>query len=254
MTTNFKVKRVNLSLQIADHLEEYILSPEVKIDKKLPSELQLAADFQVSRPIIREALKLLEERGLIAQRNGSGAYVTKPDQQSLYKSLNRIVAMDKLKYNEIHETRLIMEVSTIHLAAQNMTEEQLNDLNEIYKMERDFDIDMHTRVSLDAKFHNKIAEGCGNSLLQKFIESLIALSEEYMKTGGLSESGKEDAIAEHALILSNLKKRDSEGAAQAMKKHLFQAQTNVNKYNETHESSSDSHTLTANEQREKKNS
>lgn len=231
MISEFHVNRMNLSLQIADHVEEFILSPEVHINDKLPSEQQMATDFCVSRPIIREALKLLVERGLITQRSGSGAFISKPDQANFYKSINRIVAMNKLQYNEIHETRLIMEVSTTRLAAKNITEQQMKELHTIFLAENETHLDMETRVALDASFHNKIAEASGNSLLIKFIKSLISLSEAYMIKGGLSEKGKEDAIKEHRMILEALSAKNAQAASQAMEKHLIQASKNVTRCN-----------------------
>ncbi|MCH3917690.1 MAG: FadR family transcriptional regulator [Spirochaetia bacterium] len=230
MDAGFHVNRVNLSQQIADHIEELILSPEFNVNDRLPSEQELSSQFNVSRPIIREALKLLVERGLIVQKNGAGAFITKPGQKNIYKSLFRIVAMDNINYEEIHETRLILEISSARLAAKRITEKQLQQLAEIFQQELDMSIDMHKRVSLDAEFHNKIAEGSGNDLLMMFVQSLISITEGYMVKGGMIEGGKEDAIREHRLILDSLRQRDEGEAAVAMKKHLIQAITNVKKY------------------------
>ena len=70
---NTEIKRVTMYEQIADRLEEMILSDHISATDKLPSEQALATSFGVSRPVIREALMLLNARGLISQKNGEGA-------------------------------------------------------------------------------------------------------------------------------------------------------------------------------------
>ena len=80
---DFAVSRVNLYEQIAGRLEEWILAHNFKEQEKLPSEQALAEEFNVSRNVVREALKLLKERGLVDSRNGTGSYVTKPDVENL---------------------------------------------------------------------------------------------------------------------------------------------------------------------------
>ena len=80
----FTLTRTNLYEQVADHLEEMILSDDdLKEEDKLPSETALAEQFGVSRNVIRESLKLLKERGLIDSRNGTGSYITKPEAENI---------------------------------------------------------------------------------------------------------------------------------------------------------------------------
>ena len=76
----WEVKRTNLYEQVADELERAILETGLVSagDDKLPSEQALGVKFGVSRTVIREALKLAKERGLIEQRTGEGSYITKP--------------------------------------------------------------------------------------------------------------------------------------------------------------------------------
>ena len=69
--------------QVADRLEARILSDPDTLGHKLPSEQALADGFSVSRPVVREALKLLKERRLVSVRNGEGVFVEKPDASAL---------------------------------------------------------------------------------------------------------------------------------------------------------------------------
>ena len=76
MTDNsFTLVRDNLSVQIADRLEDTIVNSDAfPVNEKLPSEQQLAEQYRMSRPVVREALKVLQERGLVALKNGLGAF------------------------------------------------------------------------------------------------------------------------------------------------------------------------------------
>ena len=87
----FTVVKTNLYEQIADYLEDMILNNKtMQEEKKLPSEQALAVTFGVSRNVVREALKLLKERGLIELRNGTGAYITKPEASNISDVVSRI--------------------------------------------------------------------------------------------------------------------------------------------------------------------
>ncbi|MFA7113733.1 MAG: GntR family transcriptional regulator, partial [Sphaerochaeta sp.] len=127
--SQFSLSRVNLSQQIADHLEEVILSsPTSKVAEKLPGELKLAKQYNVSRPVIREALKLLQERGLITLKNGSGAYITRPENDTVMNAINRIMQVDRIKSDDLTQMREILELSSVDRAVQCITDEQLREM------------------------------------------------------------------------------------------------------------------------------
>ncbi|WP_320129426.1 GntR family transcriptional regulator, partial [uncultured Sphaerochaeta sp.] len=119
--SDFSLSRVNLSQQVADHLEEVILaSSSARVSEKLPSEMKLAKQYNVSRPIVREALKLLQERGLVSLKNGSGAYLTKPETNTVMTAVNRIMQVDNISPNDLTEVRAILEIFSVELAAKNV--------------------------------------------------------------------------------------------------------------------------------------
>jgi len=91
----YSIKKTNLYEQIADCLEQEIIHSETEIEK-LPSEKDLSIQFNVSKTAIREALKVLKERGLITSKNGEGSFVTKPGMSNISDSLNRIVQLGKI--------------------------------------------------------------------------------------------------------------------------------------------------------------
>ncbi len=226
--SQFSLSRVNLSQQIADHLEEVILSsPTCKVTEKLPGELKLANQYNVSRPVIREALKLLQERGLITLKNGSGAYVTRPENDTVMNAINRIMQVDRIKSDDLTQMREILELSSVDRAVQCVTDAQLKEMDEILSKFEDKSLPLKERVKLDEQFHIAIAQATGNELLSMFVGVLTSLLRDYMGKGILIEGGIEDAIKRHREIYQALLDRDAKAVHQAMVEHLKVSSLNV---------------------------
>lgn len=223
----FAVTRTSLYEQIADILEKEILSPESDMVDKLPSEQELAKLFSVSRPVIREALKLLKERGLITSRNGNGSYVAEPKTDTVASAVSRIMHMKNIDNDDLHEVRLILETAAVRKAAQKITDEELAIIGKINDNMKDKDLPIDKRVSLDSDFHAAIAQSGKNELLQMFIEVLNTLTRDYMKKGALLPGGPDDTVARHAAIFSALSNHDPDAAEKAMKEHLSVSRQSV---------------------------
>lgn len=225
---NITLTRTNLSSQVADHLEEYILSsPKSKVSEKLPSEMMLAKQYNVSRPVIREAMKLLQERGLITLKNGSGAYITRPETDTVMNAINRIMQVDHIKSEDLTQVREILELSSADLAAQKITDEELEKMDEILTRFEDKTLPLKERVKLDEQFHLTIAQATENEILSIFIGVLTSLLRDYMGKGILVEGGIEDAIARHRQIYRAFCDRDREAVRKAMAEHLRVSSLNV---------------------------
>lgn len=228
---DISLSRTNLSQQVADHLEQVILSsPTSRISEKLPSEMKLAKQYNVSRPIIREAMKLLQERGLLTLKNGSGAYVTRPETDTVMNAVSRIMQVDNISAEELTQMRGILELSSIDLAVQKITDEQLQEMKAILTDFSDNTLPLKQRVSLDEAFHIAIAQASKNNLMVMFISVLTSLLRDYMGKGILVDGGIEDAIKRHHEIYNALEKRDAQAAHQAMVDHLRVSSENVKEF------------------------
>lgn len=224
---NYKVDRMNLYERIANNIEEMILSDSSQVGQKLPSEQSLAASFNVSRNVIREALKLLQERQLITLHVGEGSYINKPSDQGMTDMLNRIVHMDNIAPSTIYELRMILEVNSCRLAAKRIKSEddfqKLISINE--QMER-FKDQTDQRVQLDMEFHSMIANLSGNALLELFERSITKLIYPVILTALVPSEGNEDGIHDHQEIISVLRSGDAEKAAAIMTEHLRKSEQN----------------------------
>lgn len=229
---DFAVSRVSLYEQIADRLEDFIITHGFREQEKLPSEQTLADEFSVSRNVIREALKLLKERGLVDSRNGTGSYITKPEAANLSDVISRMVALDNISSESIYEVRRILEVAACKSAARIVTPMQLYEMEQLLERMKDRSLSVHERRETDFAFHEAIAKAAGNPLLVILIQAMKNIFVEMMEKGIFLDGGIDDAIMRHDNILSALKDHDPVMAEDAMYDHLDFSLRNVRRYME----------------------
>ena len=113
----------NVSKQIAEKIRESIVDGRLQADDRLPTEAELARQFEVSRPTIREALKRLAAQNLIRSRRGptGGTFVNRPSHEEIGSYLTTattlMVALGEFDLNDIAEARLELELLCVRLAA-----------------------------------------------------------------------------------------------------------------------------------------
>lgn len=228
------LNRVNLYEQVADHLEQLILDQdngEWSAGNQLPPEQELADAFGVSRNVVREAIKLLKERGLAEPRNGVGVYVTRPEPGKLSELIYRFVLMNKVDIVSIYDTRILLEVHSAGLAAERCTDEQLKKMRELLKRMEDHTISVNERRETDYMFHVAIAQAAGNPMNEMMLSALKDVFIAMIEKGIFNPGGIQDARKRHERIYKALEEHDIEGARAAMEDHLLYSQKQVNDYN-----------------------
>lgn len=225
----FKIVRAKLSEQIADRLEDIILGEELEDNEKLPPEQTLAENFNVSKNVVRESLNILKERGLVETRNGSGNYVTRPKADNLSDVIGRMVVLNNIDYEQIYDTRMILETSACHRAAKRITSKELAKLERIQKRLEDKSLSVQKRREVDLDFHIVIAKASGNNLLVVLIQAMrnnfldfMFLQKDIEEWDSIDES-----IQFHHRILAALREHDAGGAEKAMYDHLHTAMKNI---------------------------
>jgi DNA-binding FadR family transcriptional regulator len=217
---DMELKKVNLYELLADRLEDEIISNANMFGNKLPSEQELARNFGVSRNIVREALKLLKERGLITSHTGDGSYVSKPELSTLTNVISRMLVIHNIDATDSYQVLTMLECNACSLATQRGTEADFENLSEInLQMEKKQD-DLNVRVDLDVQFHARIADISGNTLLSFFVKSMAQLHKSMISQAIQSKGGSRDGINYHNKIILALKVRDAKKAEQIMREHL----------------------------------
>jgi GntR family transcriptional repressor for pyruvate dehydrogenase complex len=226
---DYTITKTNLYEQIANTLEQAIIRSINDIEK-LPSEQELSRRFNVSRTVTREALKVLKERGLIQSRNGEGSYVVVPKTDTISDALDRIIQIKNISNDNFHNTRMVLELAGIRLAAPIIKAGELDNLEDILQKMADLSLPLDERIRLDSEFHLVIVRAGQNELLEIFSEVMLLLLKDYMAKGVFGTEGMARTRSQHQKILDALKTHDPEKSEQALRQHLSASRKNVEKY------------------------
>lgn len=220
MELNKILSRESFPEIIANKLEEMIINGKFVSEQKLPSEQTLADEFGVSRPVIRESMKILKERGLVIQKNGGGTFICEPDSDLVTETLNRIVHLKNIDIDDIFSLRITLETMAIELAAARADDEELNELQAINDHMRKSKEDVGERAKADVLFHRKIAQMSGNMLLEVFVEAMASLVTPVVKYTLDRHVGNEEGIEFHDRIIKVLRTHNAGEAAKQIQRHL----------------------------------
>lgn len=213
------IKVQRLYLQVAQQLRELIARGTFAAGSRLPSERDLAGQFGVSRPTIREAMIALEIAGLVEVRSGSGVYVLEQGE-----SPASVVGDEGPGPFEILEARKLIEGETCALAAERISDAQLESLQLLLDEMAEENRRETITEQADEKFHCLIAEAAGNSALSAAISWLWRLrNESEISTyfhQRMREEGDRPLLEDHQAILDALRRRDAAASRAAMTRHL----------------------------------
>lgn len=215
-----------LYLAVVDHLRQAIESGAYPVGGRLPSERELAEELGVSRPVVREAIIVLESRGLVQTRHGAGVFV-----QSEGERTSGTTADSDSGPFELIEARRLIEGEIAGLAAELVTDGQIAEMQRLIDRIGNMRLDKTTREKADRAFHIALARVTENDVLVGIVEKLwdmryqSALCEYFFRRA--RESGIEPPVDEHQKVLDALKVRDSEAARLAMREHLARVTENL---------------------------
>ena len=222
-TANYgQIVTASLAGQIAEALEQAILEGHLRIDERLPTEEDLARQFGVSRPTVREALKRLAARHLIRSRRGpaGGTFVTgpSPDQlaQSFCTAATLMVATGGVGLDDMATARMELGAVCCRLAAANRTDAHLATMRDEIAVQRRAATSDQDFCASDVRFHRAVADAAGNPIvgliMHVVIEGLMPVSN--MITVHVRE--RRTVVRQHERIVLALAARDPIGAVSAL--------------------------------------
>lgn len=223
------IKAEYLSTQVFKNIVDIINTNLTKGDKLL-TEREYAEEFQVSRTVIREALKALEIIGAISRKQGQRAIVVRPSIVNVWGTLNEILGSYE-SYEELLHVRMLLEVEAIKLVCEKHSEddiiilEKYNDL-----MEQTIEKEEYY-IPISFKFHKSIIRDSKNKILLAFWDLISDLLTEAMKISyevGRTKNAKMSLI-QHKKILAAIKERDTETAVLETIKHIDTVNNNIRK-------------------------
>ena len=231
-------KRPRLHHLVIEALTEEIVRGSFPPGTALPTEPELAARFDVSRTVIREAVRILASKGLVVAKQGSGVWVQPPDTWDHLDPLilaNRLqVGQDVTVLDHLLEVRQMLEVEVAGLAAERRTEDDLHVLRDmVMRMREAVGAGRIDELStLDPCFHQALFSASGNIVMRQMAWVAITL----IQSAGTLQPGRrpkyglppsEVSQRGHEAILAAVESGDPERARGEMLRHCNEAEVDI---------------------------
>jgi GntR family transcriptional regulator, transcriptional repressor for pyruvate dehydrogenase complex len=196
---------------------------KLKRGDQLPSERELTEAFKVSRTTVREAIRTLESMKLLQCRQGNGTYVLVSSEEALIQPLAAALFNANDDIRDIFYIRKIIEPHVAHLAAENATPQEIEELEKILNKQQECIGRGESVLETNSLFHNHLAGAAKNRVMERLLLALIDLlhqaREEYLMEDERNKRA-ERSLEGHKKILAAIKKGDCDVALKLMLQHL----------------------------------
>jgi GntR family transcriptional regulator, transcriptional repressor for pyruvate dehydrogenase complex len=213
------IGKISLLDNTVNILQSTILSSGYKPGSILTGEGKLAQNLGVSRTVVREAMRVLEARGLVEIAQGKAPRYRGGDPRAVSASLEVLLKQKDHGVMNLMEVRRHLETQIAALAAERATPEQIEVMQEAIDDLRQADGNLDAMVEADIRFHNLLAEATGNIIFRIILEPLMGLLQAARRQT-LTVSGATHPADRHQLILDAVKRHSPNETRDTMAKHL----------------------------------
>ncbi len=211
-----------LSQNVADNILSMItIEKRFSVGDKLPNELDLSEELNVSRTTLREAIRILVALDILEIQRGKGTYV----KENAFKKQQDLEQLSNIKVNakDLYEMRLIFEPEAAYYAALRATDSEIKRIIEFGKKVEKEISNHQDRTDDEHSFHKAIAQATHNEFMNKLMPILYQAISKGVYLSLQSDKAIEDTINDHRMIMEFLEQRNAEGAKNAMKIHIMHA-------------------------------
>ena len=206
---------------VVRRIEAKIMSGEWSVGDRIPAETTLAGDLGVHRSTVREAIRVLEQNGLVRRHDGGKLlYVTAPREADISSKITAAIVLHEISFFELWESMRCLEPVLVEGAAKRVTEDFLDALQENVTRTRAAFEDKQNLVQLDIEFHQIIASASGNRALQLCRQPISQLFYPAFLNVFSRLNAGERLVFAHEKILQALRNRDAADAREWMDKHI----------------------------------
>ncbi len=216
----------NLYVEVSHSLRALIVERKMKPGDRLPSERVLAQQLQVGRPVVRDALRILETLGLIGVSPRQGSYVREPDMAAcmgaVVDSVARSLAAEAGWQEGLWEARRILETEGAALAAQRATPDDLRAMEDALNRMRQGLDEAAAFQAAEHDFGRALAQAARNPILAGLAKGLAGLCPNGSATGGEGAAARLQALRHYEAALAAIAGRRAAEAREATGRHLQQ--------------------------------
>jgi GntR family transcriptional repressor for pyruvate dehydrogenase complex len=225
------VQALRLHEQVVRTLVRQIVGGAHPPGTALPTEPELVNRFGVSRTVVREAVRLLAAKGLVAVRHGSGMWVAPPDR---WDQLDPLIILEQVRtggdgplLDEMIEMRRLLEMEIAALAAARRTESDLEALQATLRGMGAAAGDPEAYTRLDVTFHDTVLAAARNRLLREALRSVAGLLRAGRRIAVYRPSVIERSRASHEAIYAAVAAADPAAAREAMRRHIAEFEQDI---------------------------
>ena len=217
------VQSSRLYEQIVEQIEQHVLTGTLKPGDKLPSEREFSEQFNVSRTVVREAVRALREKGLVDIQPGRGTFITDGTSEAMRNSLGLVfqVGQDQAQ-TDLVQVRAILEPEIAALAADHATADDIAELQSAIEAMDTLLDDADKFIEADQAFHLALARATHNTLIPVLLDPIVDLLFEQRKLIFLNTGGAKRGQYHHKRILETVRQGDAAAAREAMRAHMVQ--------------------------------
>lgn len=224
-TADLRRRQPKTSERIARDIASHIVDNKLAPGTMLPTERDMIESFGVGRTTLREALRLLETRGVLTIKSGprGGPVVRRPRPSDLSEALTLILEFEQSSLGDVFEARVALEPKLARLAAARISEEAVDQLQaSVDAMMGDL-VNHDVFLEENQRFHSLIADVAGNVVLGVFTETLKTVADGALAGVRYTPNRRRAVASAHQAIVDALRGRDVEAADAAMTRHLDEA-------------------------------
>ncbi|SEM12402.1 transcriptional regulator, GntR family [Roseovarius azorensis] len=214
--------KADLSAQIAEAIRDAIVSGQLIVDERLPSEAELADHFAVSRPTVREALKRLAAQSLIRTQRGAfgGAFVNRLSYPEAYgqqiTTSTLLLSMNAISFDTACEARYALERACTPLAARRRTPDTLATMRAEIHRQAQPGLTDESFCASDVAFHRALVDSAGNPVLSYQLAGAVEAMQPLMNMITFTARSREAIVGFHTRIADALSMQDAETAQNAL--------------------------------------
>ncbi|TPW25842.1 FadR/GntR family transcriptional regulator [Pararhizobium mangrovi] len=212
--------------QIARQIKAMIVDGQLAANQRLPTEQDLAARFNVSRPTVREALKRLAAQNLIRSQRGptGGTFVNGPsideEMDRLAAVSTMLVSINRITIDEIADARQQLEMLCVRLSALRRSDEQLSRMEHEIAFQKRIEATDAEFCASDVRFHRTLVDASGNSLLRFLMAAVVEGLQPISNLIVFRYRDRREIVHHHQRIVDHLRDRDGPGAAMVIEEQI----------------------------------
>lgn len=222
------IARVPVVQQVENRVKALIDGGEYAAGEKLPAEMELCQQLGVGRGTVREALRLLQAKGLVEIKPGRGAFVAESRLAADMGAIDWLVQNEK-ELRDAIEIRASLEPMAARRMAERSDQEAVRRLEDVHRsfLNAVEEADPVRIARLDEQFHSAIVEGSGNALLVEINNHVCKGVQTFRAKTFQVEQNVRNAVAPHSNIMNAILARDADQAEREMRSHLDKVQEDL---------------------------